>query len=134
MEHNDKKLEAFVKKLMANDKLEKPSADFTNNVLKQLNVESKAIVYKPLIPKWMWLVVALSVLLILSYSLLFNQDAVSGSKLSELLRLSKFEFNVYNDISFNFSKTLIYSVVAFALMIGLQIPLLKSYINRRMQF
>lgn len=134
MEPNDKKLEAFVNKLMANDKLEQPATGFTNQVLGKLNIESKIIVYKPLISKWVWLAIAVSVIFIVAYALLNHQDSSSGSRLSEFLNLQQMEFRPLQNIDFNFSKTLIYATVVFAVMIGLQVPLLKSYLNRKIHF
>lgn len=132
MEFNDKKLEQFIDKLMADDTLEKPSANFTDTVLNSLETKSLAVTYKPLIPKWMWALIGIALLTLIVYSLLNQQDSGTESKLSELLNLSQIEFNPLQNVNFNFSKTLIYSMVAFTVMIGLQVPLLKTYLNNRL--
>lgn len=134
MESNDKKLEALVDKLMANDTLEKPSVNFTNQILNKLDIESNTIAYKPLIPKWFWIVIGIAVLLIVFYALFNHEASSSSSKLSEFLNLSQIEFRPFQNVDFSFSKTLIYSMVVFSIMIGLQVPLLKSYINNRLNF
>jgi len=134
MESKDKKLEAFINQLMANTTLEKPSVDFKNDVLNKLHIESKTIVYKPLIPKWFWVVLSVCVALIVFYALFNHEASSTSSKLSELLSFSQIEFKPFQNIDFNFSKTLIYSMVVFSIMIGLQVPLLKSYINNRLNF
>lgn len=132
MEFNDKKLEQFIDKLMADDTLEKPSANFTDTVLNSLETKSLAVTYKPLIPKWMWALIGIALLTLIVYSLLNQQDSGTESKLSELFNLSQIEFNPLQNVNFNFSKTLIYSMVAFTVMIGLQVPLLKTYLNNRL--
>ncbi|MFD1063408.1 hypothetical protein ACFQ1Q_09145 [Winogradskyella litorisediminis] len=132
MEPNDKKFEAFVDKLMANDTLEKPSADFTNSVLHQLNITSKPIVYKPLISKWVWCSIALVFAAVVVYA--FLDDSKSTSKLSELMNLSQFNFNPLKDVEFNLSQTLVYALITTMVMIGFQVSILKNYINKRLQF
>ena len=134
METNDKNIETFVDKLMVNDRLETPSADFTNKILEKLNIESKAITYKPLIPKSVWVILGVAVSVIVFYALFNHEASNSSSKISDFLNLSQIEFNPLENISFNFSKTLAYSMVAFSVMIGLQVPLLKSYINNRLKY
>lgn len=134
MEFNDKELDQFIDKLMVNDSLEKPSSDFTNTVLNNLDIKPLVITYKPLIPKWMWVVISAFFLALVTYSLSNQQDFGAESKLSELFNLSQIEFNPLENINFNFSKTLIYSMVAFSVMIALQVPLLKSYLNSRLKF
>ena len=53
MEKDEKRIDAFVDKLMANDTLEQPTLDFTDNVMSKVESISNSIatVYKPLIPK-----------------------------------------------------------------------------------
>ncbi|ARV10451.1 hypothetical protein BTO05_12705 [Winogradskyella sp. PC-19] len=130
----DRKLEAFVDKVMSNDTLEKPPMSFTNEVLGKLDIKSKSITYEPLISKWVWIILGISLSLIVAYALFNHEGSDTSSRLSEFLSFSKIEFKPLQDIDFNVSKTLIYSVVAFSIMIGLQVPLLKSYFNRRLQF
>ncbi|TCK66779.1 hypothetical protein DFQ05_2053 [Winogradskyella wandonensis] len=132
MEPNDKELEFFVDQLMANDALEKPSSDFTNQVLEQLNVKSEATVYKPLISKWVWYIIGFALVSLVIYAFLDKSE--STSRLSELLNLSQISFNPLKDFDFNVSQTLIYAAIAFTLMIGLQIPILKTYVDKRLQF
>lgn len=130
----DKKLEAFVDKVMSNDALETPSSDFTNALLNKLDIETKTIAYKPLIPKWVWFIIAAAISLIVFYALFNHEASDSSSKLYEFLSLSQIEFRPFQNVDFSYSKTLIYSMVVFSIMIGLQVPLLKSYINNRLNF
>lgn len=126
---DDKRLETFVDQLMSNDTLETPSSDFTNSVLEKLEVMPVTITYKPLIPKWVWGFIAFSFAAITVYALLFHQD--SGSKLSEILDFSKLE-NSLTD--FTFPKSLKYAMIGLTIMIAVQIPVLRSYFNRRVEF
>ncbi|SHG46371.1 hypothetical protein [Winogradskyella jejuensis] len=132
MEPNDKELEAFVDQLMANDALEKPSSDFTNQVLKQLKVKSEATVYKPLISKWVWYIIGFALVSLVIYAFLDKSE--STSRLSELLNLSQISFNPLKEFDFNISQTLIYAVIAITVMVGFQISLLKTYVDKRLQF
>jgi len=134
MESNDKKIEAFVDKMMANGGLEKPSTQFTSHILNSLDIESKALTYKPLIPKWVWSILLVAVSFIVFYALFNHEASNASSKFSEFLNFSQIDFRPLQNVDFNFSKTLIYAMVVFTIMIGLQVPLLKSYVNNHLKF
>jgi uncharacterized membrane protein len=132
MEHNDKKFSSFVDQLMANDTLEQPSADFTDHLMSKIEAisTSTATVYKPLIPKAVWVTVFVAMGVLIGY--IYLKEPVGNSKLLEAIDFSKIAKNPFANVSFNFSKTLMYAMVLLALMIGIQIPLLKNYFNKRM--
>ncbi|MCC1484523.1 hypothetical protein [Winogradskyella immobilis] len=131
MGRNDEKLNKFVDQLMANDTLEQPSKDFTDNLMSKIETISTTttIVYKPLISKMGWIIISTVICLLVGY-VIFNEPS-GNSKLLEFVDLSKIK-NPLANVSFNFSKTLMYTSVLLALMIGVQIPLLKNYFNKRM--
>ncbi|RNC84931.1 MAG: hypothetical protein ED556_10135 [Winogradskyella sp.] len=132
MEPNEKKLEAFIDRLMADDTLDKPSVDFTNAIVEKLEVKSRITAYKPLISKKVWGVVIISLIALLIY--VFLNQGESDSRVSELLNLSQIKLNPLNDLNFTFPKKLMYAMVVLAVMIGLQVTFLKSYVNKRIQF
>ena len=134
MEKDEKRIDAFVDKLMANDTLEQPTLDFTDNVMSKVESISNSIatVYKPLIPKSVWLLIAASFIALVGYIYL-NEPATSSGWL-ERLNLSNIAVKPLENVAFNFSKTLMYAVVLLAIMVSIQVPLLKHYFNKRMAF
>ena len=134
MENDDKRIEGIIDKLMSADTLETPSFDFTNNVMSKVEAfkNSKATVYKPLIPKYVWWFIASGFIALIGFVLF--KDSSNGASLSERYNLPEVSLNPLEGLSFNFSSTLIYATVLFAIMITIQIPLLKQYFNNRMSF
>lgn len=133
MEADDKKIEAFIDKLMSADSLEQPSIDFTDKVMSKVEAmsNSTATVYKPLISKPVWILIVATFLALVGY-VIFNEPSTS-SGLLERFDLSGVS-NPLENVSFNFSKTLMYAMVLMAVMFSVQIPILKHYFNNRMSF
>ena len=136
MDHNtDKHLEKLVDKMMKDVSLEKPSFDFTDNVMSQvLNIKtSQATVYKPLISKKVWFLVFVGILSLVVFS-------VFGTQTENSSWLSSFDFNVFDNIKirnlfsgFSLSKTTMYAIVLFGFMVCAQIPFLKHRFNQRLE-
>lgn len=131
MERDENKIEAFVDKLLSNEVLEQPSLDFTNKVMAKVDAISDTTVYKPLIPKSVWAFIAFSFVVLIGY-MIFKEPAVNNSWLDRF-NLSGIS-NPFENIAFNFSKTLMYAMVLLVVMLSIQIPLLKHYFNKRMAF
>ncbi|MEO1033219.1 MAG: hypothetical protein AAFX55_17575 [Bacteroidota bacterium] len=134
MEKDDKRMEDLVNKLMRADRLEKAPFDFTDKVMAKVEAlsNSKMTVYKPLIPKYIWWLIAIGLATLVGY-MLFKEPA-NGQSLSERYNLPELSFNMFENISLDFSNTLIYAVVLFAVMVSIQIPLLKQYFNNRLSY
>ncbi|WP_400077745.1 hypothetical protein [Winogradskyella sp. R77965] len=134
MEKDDKRIEDLVNKLMEADSLETPSFDFTDNVMSKVEAlsNSEVTVYKPLIPKYIWWLMASGFLALVCY-ILFKKPTETTS-LSERYNLPEVSFNLLEGLSLNFSNTLIYAIVLLAIMVSIQIPLLKQYFNNRLSF
>ena len=134
MEKDDKKIEDLVNKLMATDQLEKAPLNFTEKVMDKIEglSGSTSIVYKPLIPKYVWWLLAIGFVALIG-RILFKSPSDSVS-LSERYNLPDISFNLLENMSFNFSSTLMYAVVLFAVMISIQIPLFKQYFNSRLSY
>jgi hypothetical protein len=134
MENEEKRIEDLVNKLMANDSLEKAPADFTNDVMSKIETlsETKTIVYKPLIPKYVWWFLGLGFVALI-YNVIFNKSADS-STLSERYNLPEVSFDLFSNLSVDFSNTLMYATVLLAVMVAIQIPLLKQYFNQRLSY
>ena len=97
--NTDKHIEKFVDKMMKETTLDTPSVDFTAQVMSQvLKIKiSQTTVYKPLISKWVWYGIFISMLGLIAY-LSFNSSAVSGGLLEKfnlgtLPKDMKYRFN-----------------------------------------
>lgn len=134
MENEDKRIEELVDKLMANDSLEKAPVNFTNDVMSKIELlsETKTIVYKPLIPKYVWWLLGLGFVALI-VNVILNKSSDSSS-LSERYNLPEISFDVFNNLSVDFSSTLMYATVLLAVMVAIQVPLLKQYFNQKLSY
>lgn len=137
METNkDQNIEQLVNKIMQHDRLETPSSDFTRHVMQHLEAveRSKATVYKPLISKPVWALIGFGVLGLIGF-------AIFGNSPAENTWMPEWNLNTLYDNSFTntlskikFSSVTMYGVVFFALMLGIQIPLLKRQHDKKWDF
>ncbi|MDO1499963.1 hypothetical protein Q2T40_07450 [Winogradskyella maritima] len=129
-----KKLDDFVDRLMKNDGLEKPSDAFMDNLMAKIEAQpaKSATVYKPLISKPVWALVFTAVLGIVAYTIL--NDSSGDSQILNALDVSQYSFNPFKNFNLEFSQTIMYSAVLFALMVGVQVGVLKNYFNNRLNF
>lgn len=134
MERDEKNIEAFIDKLMSEDVLEQPSLDFTDKVMFEVEAisNSTATVYKPLISKSTWFIILGGFVALIGY--IYFKKPSSNSGWFDRFDVSHLSLNLFENITFNFSTTLIYAVVFLALMVSVQVPILKYYFNKRMAF
>ncbi len=134
-ENVDKKIDHLVKKMMNNVSVETPSFNFTDSVMSQVNaIESSDVtVYKPLISKNIWVFILIGFCVLLGY-------LIFGAETEGLSWFSAIDFNVLSSnrlfealSGFAVSKTLLYAISFFGLMMCIQIPLLKSYFDKRFE-
>ncbi|REE24343.1 hypothetical protein [Winogradskyella pacifica] len=132
MEKGNKELEAFIEKIMSTESLEQPSVEFTDNIMSKVKAisNSKTIVYKPLIPTYIWIVIIGSFLWLVG-CIYLNESVTSVSWLERFTSIKKV-IDPLATLTFGASKILIYTVVLFTVMLSIQIPLLKQYFNKRM--
>lgn len=129
-DQTNKHIEHFVEKVMKSSSLEKPSFDFTARVMSQVTSTSSSnvTVYRPLISKTTWVVLILITVGVITYSM-FSKDTMS------LVWLDKLDFskvsNVFSGIKI--SNTVMYSLLMFAIMLFIQVPMLKHYYNKRFE-
>lgn len=135
-EHTDQQLDKLAQKVVKQSELESPSLDFTANVMKAVNASniSHVTVYKPLISKRGWLVVAMLCVGAFAYLFYFggaedlgwfdnvDYSLLSDNKITEALG------------SVTFSKILIYAIALFGLVWFVQISLIKNLLNKRLQY
>ena len=130
----DKQIEKLVERSMKTQSLESPSSNFTSMVMDQVLAlnKSKVTIYKPLISKPMWFAIFVVALLIVSY-IIFGMNTTETSWLS-FIDLSVITDNkLSNTLSgFRVSKTVMYSVVLFGIMLFIQVPILKNYFDKRL--
>ncbi len=134
MEKDDKRIEDLVNKLMSADMLEKAPADFTDKVMAKVEAISSSdiTVYKPLIPKYVWWLLAAGFVTLVGNILL--NDSSGTTSLTERYNLPEVSFNLFENLSLDFSNILMYAVVLLAIMVSIQIPLLKQYFNSRLSY
>jgi membrane-associated PAP2 superfamily phosphatase len=135
-EHTEQHLDELAKKVMQSSPLEKPSLDFTANIMAKVDAitTNNITVYKPLISKRMWLVIAVLVVGSLFYG-------VFGSGLEGLSWFDKVDFSIFSNnkitdaiSGIKFSKTLIYAVGLCGLVFFIQIPMMKHYLDKRLEY
>jgi len=128
----DKKLEAFVDKIMNDAPLESPSVDFTQNVMHQIEVETSNTIfqYKPVVSgKVLSLAfVAFIALLIL----IGSQVGVDSSQgwFKNLHMGSWFQTNWDWMGHYSSSKVMIYGFLFLGFMFFAQVPWLKKQLNK----
>ncbi|WP_191860320.1 hypothetical protein [Hanstruepera ponticola] len=133
--HLDKKLEKLSDKMMQESGLEKPSFNFTNAVMERVEkVSANQITeYKPLISKQAWFVIAVA-LLPIAY-IIVNNSSSSNSNWFDVIdfnSLFNYQF-IDNMFSVTVSKTVLYTIVLFGLMLCVQIPILKNHFDKRFE-
>jgi len=123
-------MDKFVDKVMKSSTLETPSFDFTAKIMSQVTSISKSTVtvYKPLISKTGWGILLLLTAGLVVFSV-YNKDTTTLGWF-EKLDLSKVP-NLFSGIKI--SQTAMYSLLMFAVMLFIQIPLLKHYFNKRFE-
>lgn len=134
MEKNDKDIEALIDKLMAADALEQPSLDFTEKVMARVETISNSTVtaYKPLIPKYVWYIILGGFAVLVGY--LYTKDPSANNDWLERFNITEIGINPFEELSLNFSKSLLYAMILLVIMISIQIPILKQYFNKRISF
>ena len=128
----DRELDEFTGKLLKDLPLESTSFDFTTQVMSRVGVfsESDITVYKPLISKKTWLVLAILVIGVFAYFIFGNvqvENPVASSMQLDLLP----KLELFTLPNYEISNVFLYGVVGFTFFMGVQIFLLKDYFNRR---
>lgn len=125
-----KDLEKLVDKLFDADRLDSPSLNFTSTVIEKIEAEKKArLEYTPLLPKWVFVILAFLVVVFSVYVLNTMSSGNSGINYFESLNFSS-SWITEGFSTFNFSSTLGYSVLAVGLLICVQASFLNKFFNR----
>ncbi len=131
-ENEAKQIEDLVAKAMQKSTLETPSYQFTDKVMAAVNAQQHSAVTRhiPLIPKYMWVAIAVLTIGFTAYIWSVVQPTpIAWPTLS-------FDFMKNNLLSkevgaITFSKITGYAVMLLALMLCVQIPMLKRYFDKQ---
>ena len=127
-------LDKLTKKVM-DSSLESPSADFTANIMMQLDksVETKTIVYKPPITNWGWMGIAAVVAGIALFVLYGNAEPISWL---ENVDLSVITNNKVSETvsGITISKIVMYAIILFGASWFVQVQLIKRHVEQRLSY
>ncbi len=133
--HLDKKIEHVTDKLMKESSIEKPSFNFTDSVMQSVhNIKASHITeYKPLISKQGWIGIGLAFILIM-YVIFTNSSSQESGWLQTINFDRLFDFKFMDSLfSMSVSKTVMYTILLFGVMLLVQIPLLKNHFDKRFE-
>ncbi|WP_431243612.1 hypothetical protein ACQ9BO_03260 [Flavobacterium sp. P21] len=130
MKESDKNLENLIDKMMSENTLQSPSADFTSNLMSQILIAEKAKIkpYKPLISISTWIFIGIILALLIAYNVFFagTQNNLEVGK-SYTDKISAIISGIH------ISKTLLYSILIVPFMILVQVGVLKNYFDKKYQ-
>ncbi|MTH15326.1 hypothetical protein [Flavobacterium sp. LC2016-01] len=130
MKEEDKNLENLIEKMMAENTLQSPSADFTSNLMSQILVAEKAKIkpYKPLISISTWIFIGIALALLVLYNMFFagaeNNIEIGKSYTDKISAIVS---------GIHISKTLLYAILIVPFMVLIQIGVLKNYFDKKYQ-
>lgn len=130
--HEEKELEAFVDKIMAEAPLESPSADFTKNLMQHIDtVQHKEVYqYKPIVPKQVLVLVFVGLVSLTLYLITQYGLESDGGWFGNVSVEPVFD-NMWDWLeNYTSSKILIYAVLLFGLLFFVQVPLMKKQLER----
>ncbi|MCR4032646.1 MULTISPECIES: hypothetical protein [Flavobacterium] len=131
MKESDKNIEQLIDKIMAEEKLQSPSIDFTSKIMANVQIleEKKLKTYKPLISKPIWISIGIAVALLVIYVSLFSVSE-NDIKLDEIGKLySNKVSTAFSGI--HFSKNIFYAILILPIMILVQVGILKNYFDKK---
>ncbi|WP_291869621.1 hypothetical protein [Maribacter sp.] len=131
MEKNkEKEFDVFFSKAIKEVGMESPSLDFTKKLLAKIEVKQVKkthFVYKPIITKYAWGIIAAVFLVVLGY-------IVTGDYQSNMSWWSAFNLDLKWHIKLpeiSISKTYIYCFIGFTVFLGLQVYLIKQHHSKQ---
>lgn len=134
MDRKERALEDLVQKTLKNVRMETPSLDFTTNIMSGIKASSQSEItkYKSPISKTSWVIIFVCVGLLCTY-LLMNS---SGEEPSWLLNLD-YSFLSENKLvsglhNLTMPSSVLYGIVALAVMTIIQVPIYKNYYDKRL--
>ncbi|UPZ16878.1 hypothetical protein [Flavobacterium humidisoli] len=133
MRESDKNIEQLIDKMMAEEKLQSPSIDFTSKIMANVQIleEKKLKAYKPLISKPIWISIGLAIAALVIYVSLFSVSE-TDFKIDEVGKLYSDRMSTaFSGI--HFSKNILYAILIVPIMILIQVGILKNYFDKKYQ-
>lgn len=133
-ENKDKQLDDFVKKVVKNIGLETPSDHFTQSIMSKIAAQkenSTVTIYKPLISKTGWLVLAAITLFLFAFIIFGNLDLNVGW-LPSIDQVASYKIDFFDTLKqLNLPNTLVYGLMGLTFFIYVQIIFLKKHLENR---
>ncbi|WP_163409237.1 hypothetical protein [Flavobacterium ajazii] len=133
MRESDKDIEQLIDRMMAEEKLQSPSIDFTSKIMAEVLIleEKKLKIYKPLISKPVWISIGIALAFLVMYVSLFSVPE-SNFKIDEIGKLYSDKIaTLFSGI--HFSKNFLYAILIVPFMILIQVGVLKNYFDKKYQ-
>jgi len=133
MRESDKDIEQLIDKMMAEEKLQSPSINFTSKIMAEVLIleEKKQKTYKPLISKSVWVSIGIALALLVVYTSLFSVSE-STLKIDEIGNLYSDKItSVFTGVYF--SKNILYGILIVPFMVVIQVGVLKNYFDKKYQ-
>ena len=136
-ENANKYLDHLIGDLVKEVKIESPSRDFTNKVMSQIKglQTSRVTVYEPLISKTSWILILLGFLALVVVVFLISPES-STPGWFEKINFNFFKGNtgsqLFSDV--NLPKSLLIPLLFFSLLIWVQVPILRNYYSKRLDY
>ncbi len=131
MRESDKDIEQLIDKMMAEEKLQSPSIDFTSKIMAEVLIleEKKQKTYKPLIAKSVWVAIGIALALLVVYTSLFSVSE-STLKIDEIGKLYSDKItSAFTGV--HFSKNILYAILIVPFMVLIQVGVLKNYFDKK---
>jgi hypothetical protein len=133
MREKDNEIEKLIGKMMAEEKLQSPSIDFTSRIMAEVLIleEKKHKAYKPLISKWVWISIGIALALLVIYVSLFSISE-NNFKIGVIEKIYSDQITgIFSGI--HFSKNILYAILIVPFMILVQVGVLKNYFDKKYQ-
>ena len=126
----DVRLEEMTTRIVQDAGLKKPDVDFTSRIMEAVESKSLTTVYTPLISKKMWWVIGVTIAAVVGYIFSTNTELtiLQDTFLSVSSELPQWKIPRY-ELDANAPITLVYGVLIMAILLAIEIPLLKRRYN-----
>ena len=133
MREKDNDIEKLIGKMMAEEKRQSPSIDFTSRIMAEVLIleEKKHKAYKPLISKSVWISIGIALALLVIYVSVFSVSE-NNFKIGVIEKIYSDQITgIFSRI--HFSKNILYAILIIPFMILVQVGLLKNYFDKKYQ-
>lgn len=128
----DMRLEEMTEKIVKGAGLKEPTADFASRIMDAIEQQSQsaATVYTPLISKKMWWVIGIAVIAVIGFIVSSNVEFTFMQDMVTTIggEVPQWELPKYN-LDFAVPSSLVYGFLIMALLLAIEIPLLKRRYN-----